>query len=159
MHSGTLTQRSVHPASPVLLRFIQTAHARGRGAGCCPPLRLCALHDPRQALGCSPHPASRLSPGPVRSLSKRAAGRRPHTSLTHAFPHVTADSQLNCLASRLSSFPRQGREGRRRSLEPGRVAARTPAVWHCALLRRPRGLNSCNGTHKLWCSSQVKRVN
>jgi len=63
VYSGTVNPRSVHPASPVLLRWFQAVT---------PPVRL-----ELQALG----QTGRVSTGPVRSISG-------HLS-THTFPHVT----------------------------------------------------------------------
>jgi hypothetical protein len=109
VHSGTLTLRSVHPASPVLLQLVQVT----------PTTYMLSLSSLPKGLE-------------LQLLSDRLAFARASTFLkprcvrTQQNPRLTAryrGQSLHCLASRLSFCTRKCTV--RRSLEPGRVAAYT----------------------------------
>ena len=80
VHSGTITSRSVHPASPVLLRFVTKVQV--------------ALHLLSDLGIAALIQTANSRWGLVRSLSDYIA------VITHTLPHVTGDNQLRFVSHR-----------------------------------------------------------
>ena len=144
---GTVTQRPVHPASPVLLQTNGALPGLWNHTSSEHFLSL-ALHLPcRLDLGIAAlSSSSRLAPGNSTYLKRTNLAEREtqrlRRCLTHTFPHVTADSRCpngaHCLASGLSNLIHW------RSPEPGCVAAHAALQYryqvYCTV--RPHRLQS-----------------